>query len=162
MLVTVLIIMVGLAVTAFGSMSAKTEVSTGVQEIHVSMNYIHSSEYCSYNISFKPNSSIVAYYNSTNLYLVNSNTSLDQPQQNISNLSIKPLQKAEGESYYYNLSGTYKFIIFSSHEPDLYYSMTNQTYTNSPGSIIMIIGLIIMLIGMVSLVMVIFFPEPEE
>jgi hypothetical protein len=161
-LVTLIIIIIGFAVTAAGSISAKNGMSQSPEEIHVSMYYISNSEYVSQNISFAPNTSIVTYYNTTNFYLLNSSSSFLNNQQNISKISIKAVQQNEGESYYYNLNGTYRAVVFSGHLPDVYYSPLNQTYSGNIGNIITIIGLIIMLIGMVSLVMVIFFPEPEE
>lgn len=161
-LVTLIIILIGFAVTTAGSINAKNEISTAPQEIHIAMNYVSNSEYISQNISFGPNTSIVTYYNTTDFYLLNSSYSFINSQQNISKISVKPVQQNEGENYYYGLNGTYRVIVFSGHVPDIYYSPLNQTYSGGIGNIIMIIGLIIMLIGMVSLVMVIFFPEPEE
>ncbi len=161
-MVTLVIIVIGLAVTAAGSIDERSSVSPTPGEIHVAMHYLSSSEYISQNVSFGSNESIVAYYNTTNFYLLNSSSDFLNSQQNISKISIKPVQQNEGESYYNDINGTYRIVVFSNHIPDVYYSLLNQTYSGSIGNIIVIIGLIIMLIGMVSLVMVIFFPEPEE
>ncbi len=161
-IIVISIIVVGAAIVELGAKVSSTESSPAVHDIHITMNHITGSEYASANITFVSNTSIVAYYNSSNFYLVNSSQKYVGNQSYLKNISVKPNQVSEGENYYYNLNGTYRAIVFSNYKPNVFYSNLNQSTSVNSGGIITIIGLVVMLIGLVSLVIVIFFPEPEE